>query len=341
MFRVKSFFVLCLCAVFTFVACGGREAGEAVAGIPVPSTPHRYSFAAGSIGGVFFLMGGGLAQTINRHLPQYFNMSSEATGGGSANAGMIQRGEAEFGIAMTSSLYEAKRGEVAWTEGIPHDKLRGAIALYPSWLTVYTLATSGIRTMQDINGRIIGLGSRGMAMDSIFRQFLDDQGIVPRQIHNDGHGATATALGNGIIDVALLFSFPPFAAISELESTRDLFFVPLTPAEQRALTDRFDFFVADSMPAGSYRGAVHDVPGVSEWNMMITSSDVPEDMVYLVVRTLFENQADMIAVHPAAVHMKPENLLHFNIPLHAGVVRYMRSIGMHVPAHLIPPEYRP
>jgi TRAP transporter TAXI family solute receptor len=332
-------------AGFAFAGGGGERSAAAPAasssgGIPIPPSPLKYSMAGGSVGGNFYLMGGGLAQTINKHLPQYFLVTSETTGGGAANAGMIQNGEAEFGIVMTSSLFEAQQGEVKWTNGVKHDKLRGAAALYPSWITIYTLRSSGIKTLQDFNGRIVGLGSKGMAMDSIFRQFLEDQKIVPKQIHNDGHGATATALGNGIIDAALLFSYPPFAAIAELESTKDLYFVPLSAQEQKALTDKYSFYVADVMPAGSYKGTTQDVPGVSEWNMMVTSSDVPEDMVYLAVKALFENQADMIAVHPSAKFMTARNNLNFNIPLHAGAIRYMKEVGIDVPAQLIPPEYK-
>jgi TRAP transporter TAXI family solute receptor len=265
---------LLFAAGFAFAGGGGEGKAAAPAasssgGIPVPSSPLKYSMAGGSVGGNFYLMGGGLAQTINKHLPQYFLVTSEATGGGSANAGMIQNGEAEFGIVMTSSLFEAQQGEAKWTNGVKHTKLRGAAALYPSWITIYTLRSSGIKSLQDVNGKIIGLGSKGMSMDSIFRQFLEDQKIVPKQIHNDGHGATATALGNGIIDVALLFSYPPFAAIAELESTKDLYFVPLNEREQKALTDKYSFYVDDAMPAGSYKGVTQDVPGVSEWNMMV------------------------------------------------------------------------
>jgi TRAP transporter TAXI family solute receptor len=332
---------LWLCLLGLLVAAASVYGGGASsASSSASSGPLKYSMASGSVGGNFYLMGGGIAQTINRHLPKEFLFTSETTGGGGANIGMLQKGEAELGIAMTSSLYEALAGEAKWTGGVKHDKIRGALALYPSWFTLYTLKSSGIKSLKDLNGRIVGVGSKGMAMDSIFRQFFEEQNIKPKQIHNDGHGATATALGNGVIDAALLFSYPPFAAIAELESTKDLAFVPLSPAEQKALTDKYSFYVADSMPAGSYKGATVDVPGVSEWNMLVTNVDVPADKVYLIVKTLCENQADMIAVHNSAKFMTAENTLNFNIPLHAGAVRYLKEKGIKVPARLIPAEYK-
>lgn len=299
----------------------------------------NYSMASGSVGGNFYLMGGGLATTINKHLPNDFMFTSETTGGGAANLTMLQNGDAELGISMTSSLFEAHQGEVEWTTGVKHDKTRTALALYPSWLTVYTAANSGIETMEDIEGKIVGLGSKGMAMDAIFRDFFEEKGITPKQIHNDGHGATATALSDGVIDAAILFSYPPFAAISEIENTMDIRFIALTDDEQAFLLNKYNFYTADAMPAGFYKGAPDDVKGVSEWNMLASSSDVPADDVYKIVKALCENQEDMITVHPSAKYMTAENTLNSNVYLHAGTVRYLKEVGINVPSELIPPEY--
>jgi TRAP transporter TAXI family solute receptor len=311
-----------------------------VGAITPPASPYKYSLAGGSVGGNFYLMGGGLATTINSHLPQYFLFTSETTGGSTANITMLQKGDAELGIVMTSALSEALKGEVPWTGGVKHDKLRGAVPLYPSWYTMVTLKNSGIKTLRDLNGKRVGLGSKGAALDSIFRQFLADNNIVPSQIHNDGHGATAQALGNGVIDAALHFSYPPFAAIAELESTKDLYFMPLTQAEQDALVKKYDFYSRGGLPAGSYKGITEEVLGVSEWNLLATSVDVPEEHVYLIVKTLFENQADMIAVHSSSKYIAPEFEENFNIPLHVGAIRYLKEIGVNVPDRLLPPEYK-
>ena len=308
--------------------------------IPVPSSPKKYSIGGGSVGGNFYLIGGGVATTINNRLPQYFMFTAETTGGSTANLVMLEKGDAELGIAMTSSLFESQEGKSEWTGGKPMSNLRSALALYPSWLTIYTLKSSGIKTLKDLNGKIVGLGSKGMAMDSIFRQFFKDQGITPKQIHNDGHSATASALSNGVIDAAILFSYPPFAAISELESTKALAFIPLNDEEQKSLVEKYNFYKADDMPGGSYKATPNPVKGVSEWNMLVSSSAVSEEDVYLIVKALCENQKDMIAVHGSSKYMTAENTLNSNIPLHAGTVRYLKEVGIEVPSELIPPEYK-
>ena len=331
--------VLMMC-VLSFCLVGEVFAAEPVSGVAVPRSPKKYSVAGGSIGGNFYLFGGGIASVLNKHLPQYFFFTSETTGGGSANLVMLQNDEAELGIAMASSMYESQRGVADWTRGKKMTNLRTAVALYPSWMTLYTLKSSGINTMKDLNGKIVGLGSKGMAMDSIFRQFFEDQGIVPKQIHNDGHGATATAMQNGIIDAALLFSYPPFAAISELESTKALNFVALTDKEESALMKKYDFYTKGEIPVGSYKAITKPVRTVTEWNMLVSSSEVPADYVYLITKTLCENVDDMIKIHGSAKYITIQNTLNSNIPLHEGTVRYMREKGIKVPDKLLPPEMK-
>lgn len=332
------------CILLAFILCFGVAAkglaAEQIAGVPIPRSPKKFSTAGGSIGGNFYLFGGGISSVLNKHLPQYFFFTSETTGGGSANLVMLQNGEAELGIAMTSSLYESQRGAADWTRGKKMTKLRSVVALYPSWLTVYTLKSSGIKTFQDLNGRIVGLGSKGMAMDSIFRQFLADQKIVPKQIHNDGHGATATAMQNGVIDSALLFSYPPFAAISELESTKALHFVALTDKEEKNLMDKYDFYTKGELPKGSYKAITTPVRSVTEWNMLVSSAEVPADYVYLITKTLCEHVGDMVQIHGSAKYMTIQNTLNSNIPLHEGTVRYMLEKGIKVPDKLLPPEMK-
>lgn len=334
---MKKLFASLLVATMTLslAACGGSATGGADnANAGGSKGVARYSLGSGSSGGNFYLVGGGLSTVINNALPDQFVITSEETGGSTANLTMLQNGDVEMGISMTSSMAEAWEGKADWTGG-PMDKLRGMVPLYPSYLTIYTKADSGIKTLSDFNGKIIGLGSKGAAMDSVFREVFEDLGIKPASIFNDGHGATATALADGQIDAALLFSFPPFAAISELEATQDLTFIPLSAEEQQYLVDTYPFYSADSMPAGSYKGATEDVPVVVEWNMLVTSSDVSEDEAYDMAKALFDNNDKLVEVHKSLSYVTADNCVNFNIPLHKGIVKYLNEAGIEVPAELI------
>ena len=293
--------------------------------------PVRISVGGGSTGGNFYVVGGGVATIINNYLPDQFIATGEETGGGTANLVMIGDDEIEIGVTMASSIKDAiAKG---------NEKIRGMIALYPSYLTIYTPANSGIKTLQDLNGRIVGLGSKGAAMDVVWREIFQNHGIAPKEIFNDGHGATVTAMKNGDVEAAILYSLPPFAAIAELETGMDLNFVGLTDEEQAQLCSEYDFYSPAKMPAGSYKGVPEDLTVVSEWNLLVTSVEVPEDQVYTITKTLLENNEAMAEIYKGLSFATAENTLNFNCPLHAGVVRYLTEIGIEVPAELIPAEY--
>lgn len=322
-------------AMAMLLSCTAALADE----IAAPKSPLRYSAAGGSSGGNFYVVAAGLASYLNQKLPEYFNWTAEETGGGTANLVMIQNGEAEIGVAMASSIEEAFKGEADWTHGVKMENLRGLVPLYPSYLTIYSLASTGAKHLTDLNGKVVGLGSKGAAMDSVFRDAFPKMDINPGSIFNDGHGATATAVGNGQVDVAVLFSLPPFAAIAELEASKELTFVSLTAEEQQFLCDNYSFYSPATMPAGSYKGVTEDLTVVSEWNMLVTSCEVPEDYVYLITKTLLESDGALVEYYKGLVYVTAENEVNFNCPLHAGTVRYLKEIGFEVPAELIPAEY--
>ncbi|MGI5057020.1 TAXI family TRAP transporter solute-binding subunit [Treponema socranskii] len=316
------------CLAVSFIAGAGNNDGSS------GGFPKRYSLGTSSSGGNFYLVGGGLATIINNALPSKFVITAEETGGSTANLAMIESGQAEIGIAMTSALYEGAKGIAKWTNGKPMTKVRGLVPLYPSYMTMYTLSTNGIRKLTDYNGKIVGLGSKGAAMDSVLRAAFELLKIKPAAIFNDGHGATANAVSQGQVDVAVLFSYPPFAAITELEATKSLRFIGLTPDEQKFFTTTYPFYSAATMPKGSYAGVTADLPTVSEWNMLVCSADIPDEEAYLLAKTLFEKNAALLAVHKSLQYCTPQNALNFNIPLHPGVVAYLQENGISVPAEL-------
>jgi len=296
---------------------------------------ERLAFGTGSTGGNFYLIGGGLASILNNKLDGKYVFTAEETGGGTANLSMIENGDLDLGIAMTSSLSEGLNGSAKWTNGKPMKNVRGLVPLYPSFMTLYVLDSNSIRKLSDINGKIVGLGSKGAAMDGILRTAFENMGFKPASIFNDGHGATATAVSQGQVDIAVLFSYPPFAAITQLEATKKLRFIGLTPEEQKYLTKTYSFYSDAVLPKGSYQGVTSDIPTISEWNMLVGSANLSEETAYTIVKTLFENNPDLLTLHKSLVYCTTEYEKAFNIPLHSGAVKYLKEKGIDVPKNLL------
>ena len=173
----------------------------AMADVQPPKRPIRVAFGTGSTGGNFYLVGGGMAGVMNNLLPEFFSVTAEETGGSSANLQMIENGEIDLGISMTSTIAEAVAGTAKWSNGKPSENIRGLVPLYPSYMTVYTLANSGIKSWSDFAGKIIGTGSSGAAMDSYMRKAFVDLGLEDLDC---GIRHAGIALGRGYRDRALL-----------------------------------------------------------------------------------------------------------------------------------------
>lgn len=338
MMKIRRSICIGLVLILSVVMLAGCSNGSNDEPANAAEVKH-YTLGSGSVGGTFYLMGGGISTLINNHLPEQFMFSTETTGGSTANLGMLQTGDIELGIAMTSSVLGGYEGSAAWTNGVAHDKVRGMVALYPSSMTIYALADTDIETFQDLNGKVVGLGSKGAAMDTTLRVIFEELGIEPASIHNDGHSATAKAIADGVIDCAITFMNPPWPAILEIEGTKDLKFIGLKEEERDAIIGLYDFYSKSVIKKGVYKGVKEDISTLNEWNLLCTSSDVSVDEVYTITKAIYENQPDLLDIHHSASNIIPENNIYFPIPLHAGVVKYMEEVGIEVPAELIPDEY--
>ena len=63
---------------------------------------------------------------------------------------------------------------------------------------------------------------------------------------------------------------------------------------------------------------------------VVTSADVSEDVVYAVVKAVFDNLDDFRKQHPAFANLDPKRMIKDGIsaPLHPGAVKYYKEKGL-------------
>jgi hypothetical protein len=68
------------------------------------------------------------------------------------------------------------------------------------------------------------------------------------------------------------------------------------------------------------------------YNFAVAHKDLPDDLVYRLVRAVFVNHAELVKAEPSAKETIPANVGRNTIlPLHPGAVRYYREIGTPIP----------
>lgn len=290
------------------------------------------SIGTSTTGGNYYLVGSGWANLITNE--SEYNVSSEVTGGSTANMTMVQNGEIDFGITMGSIIMEGLVGEADWTQGKTTDKIRTLFPLYPSHLTVYSLKSKGINSIHDLNNMRVGTGNLGAGVDSIAKRIFELLEVVPKNYHNDSHGNTVTAVGDDVIDVGVSFQNPPYPALMDLETGKDVSFVALTQDEIDKILQDMPYLYQGKIPAGSYKGNDVDIDTVTDWNWIVCNEDLDEDLVYEIVKSTFENKEKLLSIHRALENVDVENYQYSTTKLHSGVIKYLEENNIEVPNEL-------
>ncbi|WP_298496199.1 TAXI family TRAP transporter solute-binding subunit [uncultured Maritimibacter sp.] len=297
----------------------------------------QLSIATGGTGGVYYPMGGGLAEIINTHIDGY-SATAEVTGASVENMGLIATGDADLAIGLADTVAQAYAGTGRF-EGQQLPMIRGLASLYANIVHIVALESSGITSLEDLKGKRVSIGAPGSGTEVNTNAILAANGISYDDIDEQrlNFNETADALSNGDIDAGFWSVGAPTSAILNLATTQDIVVIALTEAELKAAMDADSTFALTTLPGGSYNGVDEDISVLGIPNVLTVSSKMSDDMAYAVTKALFENIAELQAVHPAARETTVDFAMSASpVPLHPGAIRYYEEVGANIPEKLRP-----
>lgn len=289
------------------------------------------SIGTGGTGGVYYPYGGALAEIWTRHVKDV-QAVAEVTGASVENVKLAHKGETVVGLIMGDVAYEAYHG-LGRFEGKPQ-KIAAMFMMYPNVYHVVALKGSGIKTLQDLKGKRVSVGSPGSGTEYMSNLVLHAVGVPydSFEVRRLSFVENANALRDHTIDVGIWCVGPPTSSIMDLATTHDIMIVPFSDEDIQKVTEKVKYYAPSVVPAGMYKGVDEDVPTVSVWNVAICTRDLPEDMVYNLVKATFEHQDYLLKVYPGAKYTTAENAVKYSpIPFHPGAVKYFKEIGLEVP----------
>ncbi len=296
----------------------------------------QLSVATGGTGGVYFPMGGGVAEVINAHVDGYA-ATAEVTGASVENMGLVATGDADMGLGLSDTVHQAYTGTGRF-DGNALPMLRAMASMYANMIQIVTLEDSGITGLQDLNGKRVSVGAPGSGTEVNAKIILESNGITYNDIDAQrlNFNETADALANGDIDAGFWSVGAPTSSILNLSTTHDIAILELSGDEFNAVMAAQPLFAQTTLMAGTYEG-VPDTPVLGAANVMTVSSEMDDDLVYAITRAIFENIDDLRAIHPAANQTTVDFTLSATpIPLHPGAIRYYEETGASVPDALRP-----
>ncbi|UCF93604.1 MAG: TAXI family TRAP transporter solute-binding subunit [Desulfobacterales bacterium] len=294
------------------------------------------SIGTGGTGGIYYPYGGGVAEIWSKYV-QGVKAVAEVTGASVENVKLAHKGETVIGEVMGDVAVAGYRGLGKFKDK-KHDILGMAI-MYPNLLQVLTLKNNGITAIEQVKGQNISTGSPGSGTnfmtEAVFKA-LD----IPLDSYKDSRLSfteTANALRDGTITVGVWSVGPGTSSILDLATTHEIRILGFTPEQTQKILSTNETYSAVELAGGVYRGVDSPVATIGVWNVMICQSTLDTDLVYQLVKALFEHNDYLRRIHPSAAYTTPENAVKYSpIPLHPGTVKYLQEKGIAVPAALIP-----
>jgi uncharacterized protein len=266
------------------------------------------SIATGGTGGVYYPYGGGLAKVLNENLPG-IRATAEVTAASVDNLKLIRDGRADIAFVLADTLADGVAGRGPF-EGRPVPAASLAV-LYSNYTHIVTTTGSGIASVADLRGKTVSTGSPGSGTEVIAMRLLRAAGLDPdRDVTRQGLGASesAGALKDGKVAAFFFSGGLPTAAVQDLAHSpgikmRLLPSADLIPSLRR---DYGDLYFPLEISAGAYRGVDRAVSVVGVANVLVVNRSMPDDLAHDITRVLFEQKAELAAIHPEAAHLSLE-----------------------------------
>ena len=287
------------------------------------------SIATGGTAGTYYPIGGAIAQAVSKH--PAIQATAETGNASVANANLIGTKEIEIAFVQNDIAYWAYSGEHMFSS--PLTNLRAIVALYPEHLQLITAKDSGIQTISDLKNKRVGVGAPGSGVLADVTAIFEVAGIKLDDMRADylDFGATANRFKDNQIDAGFVVSGYPTAAVMDLATTRDISLMNFSAEFMAELGKTHPYFVPSVIPAGTYRGIDTDTATPAVMAILVTHSDISEELIYNFLKTMFDNIADIHASHAKGREINLETALEgLTIPLHPGAAKFYQENGMAV-----------
>lgn len=300
--------------------------------------------ATATTGGTYYPVGVAIGTLISIKLAKEHGITATAinSAGSGENVQMLKNGEADFGILQALFGLNAYRGDGPY-EGKPVKDFRAVTML---WKNVEHFAVLGdyvktgtIMDLKDFPAKF-SIGKRGSGTEGSGRTILKAVGIDPDSINLEylGYNPSVQAMIDKRIGGANIPAGPPVAAITQLyaQMGNKATVLDFTDEQLAQIRQSYPIWTRYVIQPGVYPGQKKPINTIAQPNLLVVRKDLPEEVVYLVTKTIYENLSFLNNIHKATKAMSLEEALDgLPVPLHPGAARYYKEAGLDIPDELL------
>ncbi|MCB1417943.1 MAG: TAXI family TRAP transporter solute-binding subunit [Notoacmeibacter sp.] len=293
----------------------GMVAAGVIAASPALAE-DRISIGTGGTGGLFYVIGAGMAEIINKHMDGA-TARAEVTGASVENIRRAAADQVTFGFSSASTLYEATKGTGPFKDGALD--MSAMAYLYPAVMQIATLEGTGAKTLDDLAGKRISLGPPGSNSAVLCQRILEEKGVFDQaNAQFLSYTESTKALVDGNLDAACVLAGAPVAALIDLDAKADMVMIPVDDASMKGLIEKYPFYQSFEIKAGTYSDQKEAVAVVNDPATLFAKTGADAALIGKVVGTIFSNLEELHAVHPAAKRILRATATNVPVPLHPG-----------------------
>lgn len=250
------------------------------------------------------------------------------TDGSVANAFLVDRGRARFGLVQSDVAEAAVAGHGVFEMSGPLRELRAVASLFPEPMHVVVRADSGIRSIADLAGRrvsvgALGSGTRYTALQVLAAHGLDD-GVIT-EVTPAGPRDALERLADGSIDAVVEVVSAPWGLLTARMQTAPLRLLPLDPVVVERLAAERSALLKLAIPARTYPWQDQPLPTVAATALLVASAATPEAVVTGMLDAIFAASEVPGRGVRAARLSRQRARDGVSIPMHEGALRYFES----------------
>ena len=314
---------------FMLATAASGLAGTSLLGGQAFAQQTSIAIATGGTGGVYYPLGGGMANVLSKTLPG-FVATARVTGGSVANLQLIGSKQSEIALTQVDAAYDAIKGLDKFVGNVVPARM--LMVLYPNRMHVVSVEGRGVNTMADLKGKRVSTGSPGSATEVFAFRCIEMAGLdKDKDLRRErlGVAESTNAVKDGKIDAYFWVGGLPTAAVTDLAATPNtkIKLVDTANLVAKMNTKYNNLYTTGMIPAKTYPGQDKDNPVAVIQNILVAHESMPDKVAYDIVKTFIEKQPDLVAVHGEAKSITVANQKDGPIPWHPGAVKYFKEKG--------------
>ncbi|WP_417660748.1 TAXI family TRAP transporter solute-binding subunit [Pseudomonas sp.] len=283
--------------------------------------------------GVYYVAGQSICRFVNRGNADHgIKCNAPASGGGVANVNGLRSGEFSFGIMQSDHQFKALKGLPPFeAEGAMED-IRAVFSLQSEVFTILARRDANIKTVDDLKGKRVNIGNPGSGQRDTLEEIMRVKGWDKSAFSLAAElkpAEQASALGDNNIDAMTYFVGHPNGAIQEATTTTDAILVPVSGPDIDKLLAEKTYYTKAEIPGGMYKGSDAPTQSIGGKAVLSTTAKADPEVVYQLVKSVFDNIDRFKRLHPAFADLKEEDMIKVGLtaPLHEGAIRYYKERG--------------